>query len=182
MKPQEWKKLYRNTVIDSKFLQVHFDKVQLPNGVIIEDYSVATLPSGVVIVATDEENRLLTQYEYKYAIGKVILNLPSGSVEEGMTPLEIAVKELAEETGYVSDEMELVQTLYEYPSKLEHVIHIVRAKNARKVHEIAHEETETIGEVRLISSDMEDYGGEFDTTYAVSALALTIPEFLKRKV
>lgn len=180
MKPQGWSRLHRNTVIDSKFLQVHYDKVELPNGVVIDDYSVATLPSGVVIVATDEDNRLLTQYEYKYAIDKVILNLPSGSMEAGKTPLEMAAIELEEETGYISDDLELIQTLYEYPSKLDHVLHIVRARNAKKTKDIKHEQTESIGSVRLITADMDDFGGVFDTTYTVSALALTLPEFLTR--
>jgi ADP-ribose pyrophosphatase len=176
---QGWKRIERDTVIDSKFLKVHFDTVELPNGVVIDDYSVATLPSGVVIVATDEDGKLLTQYEYKYAIDKTILNLPSGSVESGKSPLETAHQELLEETGYVSDDIELIQTLYEYPSKLDHVLHIVRVKNARKMHDVKHENTESIGPVILLDSN-EPFEGIFDTTYTVSALALTLPEFLKR--
>jgi ADP-ribose pyrophosphatase len=180
MKPEPWKRIKRHTAIDSKYMKVYFDTIELPSGTIIDDFSVATLPSGVVIVATDEKGRLLTQYEYKYAIDTVVLNLPSGSIENGSNPLETAAIELEEETGYVSDDLELVQTLYEYPSKLDHVLHIVRAKNARKLKDTKHEVTESIGPVRLLSADMDDYGGIFDTTYTVSALALTLPEYLKR--
>ncbi len=178
MEPKPWQKNARKTVIDSKFLKVHFDEVTLSSGVTIDDYSVVTLPSGVVVVATDEDGRLVTQYEYKYAIDKVILNLPSGSVEGGKSPLEMAAIELKEETGYMSDDMELVGTLYEYPSKLDHVIHIVRAKNAKKVSDVQHETTESIGPVHLLSADDARGKSVFNTTYAVSALALTLPEFL----
>lgn len=179
-KPENWKQQNRKTVYKSKFLSLYTDEITLPNGTQIPDYSVVELPNGVVIVATDSEDRLITQFEYKYAIDKVILNLPSGSVEPGVDVVEMAKRELREETGYLSDDMELIQTLYEYPSKLTHVIHIVRAKNAYKAHEVQHEATESISQVHLITPDMEDYGGVFDATYTVSALALTLPEYLKR--
>jgi ADP-ribose pyrophosphatase len=179
-KPEHWHRLSREILINTKFITVFQDTVQLPNGNIIDDYTVATLPSGVVIVATDEDGKLITQFEYKYAIDKVILNLPSGSVEGNELPLEAAAKELLEETGYVSEELELIQTTYEYPSKLNHLLYIVRAKNAKKIQEATHEATESISDVHLITADMSDYGGVFDTTYNIAALALTLPEFLRK--
>jgi len=180
-KPQKWQRLNRETLLDTKFMKVYEDTVKLPTGAVFDDYTVATLPSGVVIVATDTEGRLITQFEYKYAIDRVILNLPSGSVENGRSPLETAAIELLEETGYESNELEFIMTTYEYPSKLDHELHIVRAKNAVKVKETAHEATESISEVHLITADMEDYGGVFDTTYNITALALTLPEFIRVK-
>lgn len=179
IKPQHWQRLSRETLIDTKFMKVYKDTVKLPSGDIFDDYTVATLNSGVVIVATDPEGRLITQFEYKYAIDKVILNLPSGSIENSESPLEVAAKELLEETGYKSDDLELVKETYEYPSKLSHSIYIVRAKNAVKVQDVAHEPTESISEVQLISADMDDFGGVFDTTYTITALALTLPEFIR---
>jgi len=180
-KPIKWQRLSRKILLDTKFLKVYEDTVKLPTGAIFDDYTVATLPSGVVVVATDTEGRLITLFEYKYAIDKTILNLPSGSIENGRSPLEVAALELLEETGYESKELEFIQTTYEYPSKLDHELHIVRAKNAVKVRDAAHEATESISDVHLISSNMSDYGGVFDTTYNITALALTLPEFLKLK-
>lgn len=178
-KPIKWQRLNRKTLLDSKFLNVYQDTVKLPSGAVFDDYTVATLPSGVIVVATDTEGRLITQFEYKYAIDEVILNLPSGSVENGRTPLEVAQLELLEETGYESKELEFIKTIYEYPSKLTHVIHIVRAKNAVKVKDVQHEATESISDVHLITSDMPDFGGDFNTTYNITALALTLPEYIK---
>ena len=180
-KPDKWQRLDRKNLLDTRFMKVYQDTVKLPTGAIINDYTVATLPSGVVVVATDTEGRLLTQFEYKYAIDRVILNLPSGSIENDRSPLEVAAMELLEETGYESKEFELIQTTYEYPSKLDHRLHIVRAKNAVKVKSVQHEVTESIGEVHLITSDMADFGGVFDATYTIAALALTLPEFLKTR-
>lgn len=176
-KPQGWKQLDRKTLLNSRFMSVYKDTVQLPNGKVFDDYTVAKLPSGVVVVATDPNGALITQFEYKYAIDQVILNLPSGSVEGGKSPLEVARLELLEETGYSSTDFELVQTTYEYPSKLSHKLYIVRAKNAVKVQEATHEETESISDTYLIEPGMA-YEGMFNTTYNITALALTEPSFL----
>ena len=173
-----WERLDRKTVLNSKFMSVYVDTVKLPNGSIIDDYSVVSLPSGVIVVATDIEGRLIAQYEYKYAIDKTILNLPSGSVENGMSPVDVAKNELKEETGYVSDEFELVRTLYEYPSKADHIIYIVRAKNVRRELDVDHEETETISGLMAITPEERRKKGEFDTTYNLSALAVTLPEYI----
>lgn len=172
-----WKRLSRSTLLDTPFLKVYLDAIQLPNGIKINDYSVATLPSGVVIVATDNQGRLLVQSEYKYAIDKFILNLPSGSIEDDDI-LTTARKELIEETGYDSSEMEIVRELYEYPSKLSHSLYIIRARNVRKIKTVSHEETEFIEDVRLLSvEDFKRSDESFNTTYTLSALALTLPEF-----
>ncbi|MDB5179809.1 MAG: hydrolase [Candidatus Saccharibacteria bacterium] len=178
-KPDPWRRISRENLIDTKFLKVYQDTIQLPSGDIFDDYSIVSLPNGVIIVATDADNKLITQFEYKYAIDKVILNLPSGGVGKNETPIQAAKKELLEETGYASDEVELVKTLYEYPSKLDHVLYIVRIKNAKKIQQVSHEATESISEVNLLSADMPDFGGEFNATYVIAALAVTLPKFLR---
>lgn len=176
-----WKRLNRKAIYDTKYLKLYEDTVEFPDGTVADDYSVATVPDGVVVVATDETGALITLGEYKYAIDKTVLNFPAGSFEPGEEAIDVARRELREEAGYESDEIELVNTLYsDYPSKLTHRVFIVRAKNAHKVMDPEHEPSETIGQVRLITSDMQEYGGEFDTTYTVSALALTLPDFLKK--
>lgn len=174
-----WKRLDRRTVYQTKYLSVFEDTVQFPEGSVADDYSVFTVPDGVVVVATDSDGKLIALEEYKYAIDQVILNVPAGTFEEGEDAVAVATRELREEAGYQSDDVSLVRVLYnDYPSKSTHRIYIVRAKNAYKVADAAHESTETIGSVQLLDVGSVD-ASRFDTSYMVSALALTIPEFLQ---
>ena len=179
-KPQPWERVSRETILDTRFVKVFNDVVKLPAGNVLDDYTVVSLKTGAIIVATDTEGNLITFYEYKHGIRRVVLTLPGGGVEDGQSPLETASKELLEETGYYSDELELVKVLHEYPSKLDHSIYVVRAKNARKIQDVEHELTESIGEVHLLPLDTQNGSDLFEASAAIAALALTLPEFLKR--
>jgi ADP-ribose pyrophosphatase len=178
-----WKKLKRRTVLSTPFIDVWEDTVQLPNGHIIEDYSLVNLGDGVLVVATDEEDNLITFREYKYAANEILLGFPGGGVNENETPAQAAARELLEETGYKSTELEYIAPLNVYPSKIVHINHVVRAKNARRIAKPEHEVTESIGEIDLIPlTDIArlQKEGVLNATYLLAALALTMPEYLSR--
>jgi 8-oxo-dGTP pyrophosphatase MutT (NUDIX family) len=173
-----WKRLARNTFHDTRFLKVHEDTVELPDGSVINDYSVMTLPDGVLVVATDENDKLILFREYKYAIDKMVLSFPAGGMDGDESPVEAAARELIEETGYGGGEVEYLAPLSVYPSKMEHITHIVRVKNAKKITDVKHEATEAIGEIELVSPDQISRlikERQFDTTYMLAGLALAFP-------
>jgi ADP-ribose pyrophosphatase len=173
-----WKQQDRRTVFTSPYMEVWEDTVQLPDGSVIDDYSGVNLPDGILILATDEQDNLLVFEEYKYAINDTILTFPAGGLNEGEDPLEAAARELLEETGYESSELELITKLYPYPSKITHGNYIVRAKNAKKVRDVHHEATESIGDVELIPvADIysEIQRGRFNTSYTIAAVTVAFP-------
>ncbi len=180
MKP--WKQLGRKTIYDTKFLKLWEDTVDVGDGHVFDDYSVVGFPDSVVIVATDKKGDILMFEEYKYAINETILSFPAGSIEDGQTPEQAALRELKEETGYESDEVEVIGESRDYPSKIKHTDYIVRIKNAREVSDTDHEKTEAIGKLQLISPDDITklwQSGKFKAAYMTSALAHSFPERLK---
>jgi 8-oxo-dGTP pyrophosphatase MutT (NUDIX family) len=145
-----WKQLDRKTVIDNKFLKVFEDKIELPNGSIIPDYSVIEKQSFVMVVALDPEGNLITIDEYKYAIDQTIHTLPAGCINWGESPLETAKRELREETGYSGGTWEYLGEYYDYPSKDSHIAHFVKVAGVSKTEKTNHEDTENIS-LRVIS-------------------------------
>lgn len=176
-----WKRLDRETLLNSPYMQVWQDIVELPSGEIINDYSVASLPNGVIVVATDENANLIMFNEYKYAVDTTILSFPAGGIDGDESPIEAAARELLEETGYQSTEFEQLAALFVHPSKIKHIDYIVRAKNATQVKNVEHESTEMIGSIQLVPinriKELREEG-KFNTTYLLSAIALAFPESL----
>lgn len=176
-----WKQVQRHDIYKSPYIEVWEDEVILPSGATIDDFSGVTLPDGVLVVATDAGNNLLLFNEYKYAVNDTVLTFPAGGIDEGESPRDAAVRELLEETGYKSDDIEVLTSLYPYPSKIAHKLYIVRARNAVKVsrENHSHIENEIIGELQLVPpSKIRELrkAGKFNTSYMLAAVAIALPD------
>lgn len=85
------------------FLDVRRDEVRLPDGqVAAREYIVH--PGAVMIVPLLDDGRLVVEHQYRYPMGRVMLEFPAGKLDAGEPPLRCAVRELAEETGYTAKE------------------------------------------------------------------------------
>ena len=87
------------TVWQGRFLDVRRDTVALPDGVhSTREYIVH--PGAVMVVPLLPDGRLLMERQYRYPLGRVMLEFPAGKIDPGEAPFTCAVRELAEETGY----------------------------------------------------------------------------------
>jgi ADP-ribose pyrophosphatase len=69
-------------------------------------------PEYNAIVALTAEERLLLVRQCRPAIEQFTIELPSGNIDAGETPEESARRELAEETGYEAERMELLGPMF----------------------------------------------------------------------
>jgi len=74
-------------------------------------YYTLELEDYVSVFATTETNEVLLVRQYRPSIETYTLELPSGHVESGESPEEAARRELAEETGYEAEKLELLGCL-----------------------------------------------------------------------
>jgi ADP-ribose pyrophosphatase len=69
------------------------------------------MPDYVSVLAITVEQQVVLVRQYRPAVERFTLELPSGHVDPGETPEQSARRELTEETGYHADKMELLGSL-----------------------------------------------------------------------
>ncbi|BAY64755.1 hypothetical protein NIES22_48550 [Calothrix brevissima NIES-22] len=178
---KKWTILQSKMVLDHPWCQVRQDEIELPNGKIIDDYFVNIKPEVALILPITTNQEIVFVRQYRHAVGDFFIELPAGSFNPQQESAEVAaVRELAEETGYITQQFRKIATLYDKPSKDTNQIHLFLAENVVKVKEQQLDITEEI-EVLLIPVDAvltKIAQGEIAVAGTVAALFLGL-NFLK---
>lgn len=81
------------------FLEVRRDDVRLPDGAAAtREYVVH--PGAVAVLPLLDDGRVLLERQFRYPVGRVLLEIPAGKIDPGETTFACARRELREETGY----------------------------------------------------------------------------------
>ncbi len=88
-------------VFEGRFLKVKLDTARLPDGSSsTREFVLHPGAAAMVPIASDE--RILVERQFRYAMGRVYVEIPAGKIDPGETSLQTARRELAEETGHVA--------------------------------------------------------------------------------
>ena len=113
-------------VFKGKLLHVVRDTIRLPNGRAgIREY--IKHPGAACIVAEFEDGKLLLERQYRYPMGKVMIEFPAGKLDLGENPLVAAQRELKEETGYWARSWHTLGHMHPLIAYADEIIHIFHA-------------------------------------------------------
>ena len=107
MKFTPWKTLSSKVLIKYRKWDYTEDLVELPNGT-QTTFQYIKSPGSVTVIPIDKDGNLIVVHEYRYLLGDQSLEFPAGMIDEGMTPLETAHKEFAEEVGMKAEQMDYI--------------------------------------------------------------------------
>ncbi len=86
-----------------RFLDVRRDLIVQPDGhTATREYIVH--PGAVMVVPLLDDGRLVMERQFRYPLGRVLLEFPAGKIDPGESIQACAARELAEETGYQATE------------------------------------------------------------------------------
>jgi ADP-ribose pyrophosphatase len=104
-------KLASETVFSGRLLEVRRDTVRLPDGGQATREFVVH-PGAVLVVPVLDDGRLVLERQFRYPVGRVMLEFPAGKIDAGETPLATAQRELIEEAGYAATSWKKLGTLH----------------------------------------------------------------------
>ena len=116
----------REIVFEGDFLKIENLMVELPDGK-IGNRDVVRHPGTVAVLAFIEEDTVIIVKQFRAALNKTLLEIPAGKLEVGEDPLEAAHRELEEETGYKSNNIEYLGTMATGPGFTDELIHLYKA-------------------------------------------------------
>lgn len=90
--------LSSETLFEGRVIRVTLDKVRLENGR-TSTREVVHHHGGAGIAALNEKGEIYLVRQYRYALGRELIEIPAGKLEKGEDPLEAARRELSEEAG-----------------------------------------------------------------------------------
>jgi 8-oxo-dGTP pyrophosphatase MutT (NUDIX family) len=144
-----WQVLDTKLLISERWLQLREDRVRLGNGHEIDRFHVIHGPDWASVLCITEASEVILVRQYRHGIAQPSLELPAGVIEPHESPEEAARRELAEETGYESDDWVRIQTVSTEPARHTTQAHFFCARGARPTRKPAPEETEVLEIVKV---------------------------------
>jgi len=118
-------------IYTGRVLTLNIDTVTLPNGATI-DLEMVRHPGAAAIVPFKDDGTVVLIRQFRHAAGGFIYEIPAGKLHLGEDPKACAARELEEEIGYKTDDLELVTSIFTAPGFTDEVIHIYKANRLTK--------------------------------------------------
>lgn len=129
---EEFKRLNRELVYHGSIVDFYKDTVQVPNGNIVA-WDYIEHKGAAAVIPVQEDGKLLMVRQFRNALDRYTLEIPAGGLNGAQEPTrDAAARELEEETGYRSEQLELLITIRTTVAFCNEKIDIYVAKNLIK--------------------------------------------------
>ncbi|KUO69332.1 MAG: hypothetical protein APF80_01060 [Alphaproteobacteria bacterium BRH_c36] len=123
-----FKLISRRTVYKSPWLELREDGVIRPDGA-PGTFGVITMKEGSSILPLDDDGQVYLVREFKYGIERDSIEVISGGLDDGETPLAAAQRELLEETGLIAREWLSLGCVNPFTTVVKSPNHVFLARN-----------------------------------------------------
>ncbi|MBT7989317.1 MAG: NUDIX hydrolase [Anaerolineae bacterium] len=141
---KNWKKLRSEQGENLRIANVRFDTWKNPRNGVELKATVLEMTDWVNIVALTPEGKILVVKQFRLGTESVTIETPAGVMEEGEDSQVAAMRELAEETGYTTNDWTYLGWVEPNPAFQNNLCHQFLAKDIIRTHDTAQDEGEDI--------------------------------------
>jgi ADP-ribose pyrophosphatase len=178
----KWQRTGRQVLHSFRIFKIREDRYRLPRNSREVPFYILESSDWVNVIPLTETEEVILIRQFRFGTESVTLEIPGGIVEEGMTPLEAARRELREETGYESADWDYLGYVHPNPAFLDNRCHSFVARGVKKVAEIDLDESE---EIEVLTAPLADIPGLISTeaiTHSLVVCAFHWLELKKQKI
>lgn len=115
-------------VYQGRILSLRIDHIRLPDGTTAQR-EIVEHGGAVAIVPLDDEDNVYLVRQYRAPVGRQLLEIPAGNLEEGEDPVQTAQRELQEEIGYFPGKLDSLGAFYPVPGYGTEALHLFLARS-----------------------------------------------------
>jgi ADP-ribose pyrophosphatase len=118
----------REIIHTGRKIKIAVDTSTGPNGETIRRDMILH-PGAVVILPIVDRDHVCLLRNYRFVIGETLWEVPAGTLEPGEPIEQAAIRELAEETGYIAGSWRYLNYFYASPGVLDEKLHLFVAQD-----------------------------------------------------
>jgi ADP-ribose pyrophosphatase len=140
-----WPTLSSDPVADCRVFRVRRDHKRSPRTGGLHDFFILECSSWVNVIALTPGGEIILIEQYRHGTESVELEIPGGVMDPGeASPLDTAVRELREETGYEGEEARIIGRILPNPAIQNNTAYTVLVQRCVQRHQVQFDHAEDL--------------------------------------
>lgn len=175
------KRIKRELKYQGSIIPVYADTIELPDGKQVQ-WDYINHDGAAAVVPVLDDGRILVVRQYRNTLDRITLELPAGKKDKKGEPgIECAMRELEEETGYVSSSLEWILNLSSWIAFTNEIIEVFVATDLKKTQQnLDEDEYVDVESYTLDELKEKIFSGEIEDAKTISGLLAYESKYLKR--
>ena len=128
---RNWTRLDTKLLHETRVFDLYSQRMRSPDGSYEDDFFYLKCPDWVVVIPITKQNEVVLVRQYRHGVNECGLEIPGGIMSEtGEDPGAAGLREMTEETGYISDKLTSLGFVHPNPALQSNRCHFYLAEDA----------------------------------------------------